>query len=513
MTKKQELIEALLADPAKLKMKKPFTRGADRSYMPTVKAYADLTESVEAQLPRYRKYPIAQEQYLRELDERCHDVLFDDNIPAFCVKLDDGNFYDVVYKKVALPIQAIIKDKQVLHLTGNPMQFTMMDTKPDESMLENFVTFKQYWDLRNQDGMKRKMVDAQKSFGDAGLLYYFDYDGRVKSRLLSIEQGYVLCPHNDENGDRILESVYYIVDNVEYIDSYDDTYMTRWTNVGNEDDLGEMTGWIRHAPVEHGFNEIPLITKRGKVAWDEVQTAIEGYETLYNIFLVVQKRFGNGILYVRGKFKDQAQKIAGSIVLNDTSMDGNGDAKFLTPPTPQNMIDTMKSQLDAIMLGSKTTFVLPQDIKSSGDISGLAVQLTREMDILNATHAVIEWQNVADKMTRLFKFGLSKELVNKGLNPTAITDFERLDINAKFQVWRPFNEYEYNQMITILTGAGVLSKESGIELNTLSKPDEKMRLTKEAEEAERKALESQERQLQMTQKYSESNEEENKEEK
>ena len=512
MANKQELIEALLADPAKLKMKKPFTRGADRGYMPTVKTYADLTEKVEAQLPKYRLYPIPQEKYMRELDIYCHDVLFDDNIPAFCVKLDDGNYYDVVYKKVALPIQAIIKDKQVLHLTGNPMQFTMMDTEPTERQLSDFVTFKQYWDLRNQDGMKRKMVDAQKSYGDAGLLYYFDFDGKIKSRLLSIEQGYILCPHNDNNGDRILESVYYINDDVEYIDSYDDRYMTRWTNSGEVDDMGELTGWIRHEPIEHGFNEIPLITKRGKVAWDEVQTAIEGYETLYNIFLVVQKRFGNGILYVRGKFKDQAQKIAGSIVLNDTSMDGNGDAKFLTPPTPQNMIDTMKSQLDAIMLGSKTTFVLPQDIKSSGDISGLAVQLTREMDILNATHAVIEWQNVADKMTRLFKFGLSKELVNSGENPTAITDFENLDINAKFQVWRPFNEYEYNQMITILTGAGVLSKESGIELNTLSKPDEKMRIAKEEEEATQKTLELQERQMEIAQKSNEGEEAQKKEE-
>jgi hypothetical protein len=153
------------------------------------------------------------------------------------------------------------------------------------------------------------------------------------------------------------------------------------------------------------------------------------------------------------------------------------------------MIDTMKSQLEAIMLGSKTTFVLPQDIKTGGDISGLAVQLTREMDILNATQAVIEWQSVADKMTRLFKQGLAMELVNSGVNPTAITDFANLDINAKFKVWRPFNEYEFNQMITVLTGAGILSKESGIELNTLSKPDEKQRIKTEEEEAAQKALE------------------------
>jgi hypothetical protein len=107
----------------------------------------------------------------------------------------------------------------------------------------------------------------------------------------------------------------------------------------------------------------------------------------------------------------------------------------------------------------------------------------------------------------LFKFGLAVELVNNGENPTAITDFDNLDINAKFQVWRPFNEYEYNQMITILTGAGVLSKESGIELNTLSKPDEKMRVAKEEQEEMQKTLELQEQQMALTAKANEGKEE------
>jgi hypothetical protein len=35
-----------------------------------------------------------------------------------------------------------------------------------------------------------------------------------------------------------------------------------------------------------------------------------------------------------------------------------------------------------------------------------------------------------------------------------------------------------------LVGAGVLSKESGIELNTLSKPDEKIRVDKETKNAQ-----------------------------
>ena len=271
--------------------------------------------------------------------------------------------------------------------------------------------------------------------------------------------------------------------------------MYRHTN-DLQSENGEI-GWRFHEPEEHGFDEIPLITKRGKVAWDAVQTAVDGYETLYNIFLVVQKRFGNGVLYIKGKFKDQAQKIAGSIVLNDTSMDNNGDAKFLTPPTPQNMIDTLQQQLEAIQLGAKTTFVLPKDIKTGGDLSGLAVQLTRELDIVNAEQAVIDWQNAADKMVRLFKQGLAKELVNNGENPNAVTEFAELQINAKFKVWRPFNETEFNQMITTLSGAGVISMETAIEVNTVSKPDEKQRIKKEAEEAEQKALKQQEASLKM----------------
>ena len=84
-------------------------------------------------------------------------------------------------------------------------------------------------------------------------------------------------------------------------------------------------------------------------------------------------------------------------------------------------------------------------------------------------------------MVRLFKYGLAVELVNTGKNKTAVTDFEDLNINAQFKVWQPRNDYEYNQMLTILTGAGLLSKETGIQKNTESAPDELAR--KEREDA------------------------------
>lgn len=479
------LIRKLLKSPDKLREKRPFTRGADRKKGGVSGQSIPVGGKVQASLPEHTRYSVSQEKFLRELDPNCHNVLFDENIPSICVKVADNDYREVAYIRMAIPIQKLIKNKQVMHLAANPMQFTLMDIEPTKLQQECFIEIKQYWNLRNQDGMKYKMVDAQKSVGDAGLLYYFDYKGRIKSRLLSFADGYVLCSHDDQNGDRVLESVYYSENDVEYIDSYDDTFMYRYSNDGIIDNDTD-TGWRWHDPVPHGFDEIPLITKRGNVAWNDVQPIIECYEELYNVFNAIQKRFGWGILYIKGRFSDNARKIAGSVILNDTSLEGTGDAKFLTPPTPQGTIDTLDLMLESIQLGSSTTFTLPKDIKMSGDVSGIAVQLTQAMDMETALREVVEWQNVADKMLRLFKYGLAKELVMSGERPNAITEFSNINISAKFKVWQPKNEYEYNQMLTILTGAGILSRESGIELNTASKPDEKARVAREIEEQEAK---------------------------
>lgn len=479
------LLKELLSNPDKLRSKRPFTRGVDRDLTPPLPPSIEVGKKIIAYLPTTSYKCVSQEQFLRELDPNSHDVLYDENIPSICVKTSDNNYRDIKYHKMACPIQREILNKQVMHLSANKMQFTLVDINPTDLQQENYILFKQYWDLRNQDGMKSKMVYTQLATGDAGLLYYFDRFGRIKSRILSYEDGFVLCPHNDQNGDRILESVYYISDGVEYIDSYDDTFMYRYKrglniNAG-EVPTNEDNQWVWEEPKKHGFQEIPLITKRGDVAWNNVQTDIESYEVLYNVFNAIQKRWGWGIFYIKGKFKDDGKKIAGNVVLNDTSYDGKGDAKFLTPPSPQGTIDTLNLILETIQLGSSTTFLLPKDVKMSGDISGIAIMLTQSLDIENATQKVIEWQNVADKMVRLFKFGLSKELVFNGIKPNAITEFENLNISAKFKVWRPLNSSEYNQMLVQMVGAGILSTESGIELNTESKPDEKVRIKKQLE--------------------------------
>lgn len=494
----KEVVE-LLKDRNKLLQRKPFTRGGtfDRR---TKAAKVSAGSTVTAQLPRIRKQVITQDQYMAELDPNMHSVLFDENIPSICVKTAENGVMDIKFVKTAIPFQQIIADKQTLHMSCLPMKFTLSDKKPTDAMQEDFVTFKHYWDLRNQDGMKVKMVNTAKSYGDAGLLYYMDRHGEIKSRLISYNEGYVICSHNDQNGDRLLEVVYYQDDNGnECIDCWDDKNFYRVQTYIN----GEYTITVE----PHGFPEIPLITKRTSVAWDNGQTIIEGYERTYNIFQVLQNKWGWGLLYVKGRIDPNAQKIAGNIVLNDVSVNPEAsDAKFLDPPKPQNGIDTLEQIFSQIEIATGTTFILPKDIHTSSDTSGIAVQMTQSLDIQTAQNGIVEWQNVADKMVRLFKHGLAMELVNKGIKADAVTEFAKMNINASFNIWMPYSISEYNQMISTMVNSGILSKRTGREQNTVARPDEVERCEREEQETFEKELEKTRRTKELEAQYSNTSE-------
>ena len=508
----RQYIAELLADPDKLLATTPYYRRIDASgaqYDVFGRTVESVGTKVRATLPSVKRVQVPIGALLREADPWSHSVLTDENIPSIYVKNSEGGYLKVEQTRLPLPYQQSIAKKQTLHLCNNPMSHVLLNTNPTEAQNKYFIRVKQAWDERNMDGKKTEAVYTQKNESFVGMLFYHDYNGKIKSRILRYSDGYNIITHKDQNGEHILECVYYCVDDVEYIDCYDDTYMYRLINAGDivTDAEGRVVnnGWRYETPVEHGFSEIPLAVKRGKVAWDNVQDLIEVTERTYNTFIVIQNRYGNGMLYVKGKINPKAQKINGAFILNDTSMDPNADAKMLTPPSPENMKETLDQLEEQIMKGAGTTFILPKDIKMSGDTSGVAVQLTQELDIETALQDVNEWQNFANKMMRLFKEGLARELVNSGEEgfENAVTDFEKLNIRTKFVVWRPQSNEAYNQMLTTLHGAGGISNQTLIEKNTESCPDEMARVQKEKEAEIQEALDKQERTLQLTKKYEE----------
>jgi hypothetical protein len=490
----QEYIEYLMSDPERLLQKKPFYRGIiDECQYPlaTRIQQVDLLGTIRATVPFISRNIVVQAQYAQELDPYSHEVLFDENVPAITIKSKDGGWLEIKQYRIAIPFQKLILNKQVRHLCVNPMNQTLLNPDPTEKQQQNFVRIKQGWEEKNMEGVKTKFVQDQKSYGDAALLFYMK-DNKICARNICYEDGYTIISHKDQDGKHILECLYYIVDDVEYIDCYDDVNFTRFTNETYTDQKGAITSsWKRYPSVPHGFSENPLITKRGTVAWDAGQPLITSYEALYNTFIVIQKRHGWGIIYIKGQLQADGKKIAGNVVLVDNSGNPESDAKILDAPDPAHMIDTLKEMKRSIEMATGTTFILPEDINISSDISGLAVELTQELDMATAQDGVIEWQNVASKMMRLFAEGFAKELVNSGENQTAITDFADLRIQNRFQVWKPKSEESHNVMVEAAVGAGIISKQTAIEKNTLSTPDEVMRIKRETEEAQRLALQQQ----------------------
>lgn len=492
----RQQIDALLAQPDYLLKKKPFYREfTDKGGRPISKGFGvesvGLNGTVTAKLPNIQKKTVPQSRFLEELDVYSHECMYDENIPAITVKSTKNGFLEIEQYRIGVPFQVLIRDKQVRHLCVNRMTHTLLILDPSETQQRNFTRYRQMWDEKNMEGAKTKFVKDQKSYGDAGLLFFMTADGKLAYKNINYEDGYVIITHKNDEGKHILECLYYAVtDNdgnvTTYIDCYDDEYMTRFTTTTAEGGGITESGWIRHAPVEHGFSECPLITKRGDVAWNRGQSLISSFEALYNTFIVVYKKFGWGILYVKGKINQNAKKIAANIVLNDTSMDEHADAKSLNLQEPAKTIEFLKNMERSIMIATGTTFILPEDIKIGSDTSGLAIELTQELDMATAQDGVSEWQNVANKMSRLFKEGAAKELVNSGEKgfEKAVTEFQELRIFTQFQVWKPKSEEAHNQMLTALyqSGNGGISRQTYIEKNTISAPDEMARIQKEKEQ-------------------------------
>ena len=483
----EQKVKELINNPEKLLMKKPFTRKIDLAYNGN-NATVKLGDNVSASLPKLNYTLVAQDQFLRELDPNGHSVLYDTNVPSIVVKKEDNSYIEIEHIKMALPYQQNIKNKQCLHLCGNPMKFTLNKTNPTEKERDDFSTILKYWRDRNMNGLRYKLVDSQMSTGDGGLLFYFDENGDIKSRLLSYKDGYVLCPHNDDNGDRILESVYYANGDTEYIDSYDKTYFYRYEKKQVQNNA-KQSEWTLTTKEKHGFEEIPLVTKRGDVSWNNGQTIIETLEIIWNIFTVIMKRHGWGILYIKGDFNEGVKKLAGSVILNDTNAEGNGDAKYLTPSTPEGMENLLKSLKEQIQTACSTTFLLPSDIHVSGDVSGIAIKLMQSADLEIASQNVIDYQNVANKMKRLFVYGLAKEFVNKKTNTTAITDFAKLDISAEFVVWMPQSETQLVSMLQTLKQIDGISMDTIVQTSPFSSPDELQKIQGDKAQKQKEQIE------------------------
>ncbi len=467
-----------LNDPTRLLQKIPFTRGCtERRLKDTSKQIVDINQTVLAQLPTNEAKTISQDVYLMEYDPSMHDILFNQSIPTIAVKI--GNRIEPIERIVKTsPLQKNIHHLHVLHLTANPMQFTLCG-KSDDTTSAIFEEYKKEYVYRNMDSYRNKAVSKQKKVGDVGVLHYFK-NGKYKVKILSYDDGYIVIENRDEDNDVIARSVYYKNDNIETIDTYDNKYRYRHTRNLVITDTSN-NEWQKQPPIEHKFPYIPLQYQRGYVAWEFGQSSIEMYELIDNIIAVVQKRFGQFALWIKGNIDEEALQSSGEIMIfQDPDPESNGDMKSIEFPDPKGLLNYKNDILKDIQRSCSVTFIDPDMIKMGGDPSGTAIMLTMKNDIALATQTATDWASFNDEFVFLSQVGfdLERVYIDKSLE---LSYFSQIKIKANMLVWTP--EAKSSKILDLTN-----QKNLGVSMQTLlekapdAAPDEMARHRKEVEE-------------------------------
>lgn len=474
----EKRIEWYLQDPNRLLEKRPFVRGKDRDNDTDYSQEVNINQITQAVLPNNIYRTISQNVYMREYDPSLHDIHKNKSIPTIAVKI--GNRTEKLERIVkASSLQKNIHAIHVLHLTANPMQFTLSG-EVDEKTTKIFSEYKKEYAYRNMDKYRNSAVSKQKKVGDVGVLHYLK-GGKYKVKVLAYDDGYVIIENKDEDGDVIACSVYYKNGDTEVIDTYDNKFKYRFTRETNTTNTSN-NGWVAAPKILHGFSRIPLQYKRGYVAWEFGQTSIEMFEIIDNLMAVVQKRFGQFAIYFKGSIdEDTFQSDGTTLIINDPNADANGDMKVLEFPEPKGMLDYKTDILRDIQRQCSVTFIDPDMIKLGGDPSGTAIMLTMKNDIALATQSVSDWADFADDFTFLSQEGFDIERSKSGEG--SLGYFTQLKIKASFSVWTPESNSTLISNLVQEKTMGALSIKTITEKAPHASPDEIERLSKEKEEA------------------------------
>lgn len=450
--------------------KKPFTRGLSNLVIDGSEASPNTMEVVSLPMLSYKT--VSQDRFLKELDPASHDIHKDDNVPTIVAKLSDGGYYEIKDIRMALAYQQMIVEKQTLYLCGKQTQFTLLNPKPTKEEKSLFANAKAAWLKKNMEQVKTEAIKKQKSVGDAAVIHYISSSNECRAKVVSYMDGYILLPHYDTNGELEVFGLYYSYGaNTERLDVYDRATMKSYVRSTD----AENAEWAEISSVPHGYKKVPVSYIRGDVAWNKAQSLIEVKEILYNIFTVIMKRHGWGMLYIKGTVDTKMKKIAGSVILQDTSPEGTGSAEYKAPPTPEGMQNLLTDLHKQIQMMSNTVFLLPEDVKVGGDISGAAMKTMMSSAYEKALLDTVYYDPFMDSMIDLFIYGY-------GIEEAKSAQYGRLSIKGDFDIWFPQSDSDVVNNIVALKGGKAISTQTATEMSPYSAHDEIERIREEIED-------------------------------
>ena len=460
-------IKWFLDQPQRLMEMKPFTRGGNLITHGFEKSHVYCNTKVDTGLTSLELQPISQDVYLTEYHPDLHHIKINQSIPHIQVRLDNKDLpMGIMDMTETASFQKLIHSAHCRSLTGNPLEFNLFANDIEQGGAKMFEEIKAQFLWRDLDYAMSQAINACKQVGNCGVLFSFDKETRKYSVTnYSYEDGYQIVPNYNEYGVEIARSLVYQIDGQTVIDTYDQTNHYRCMT----DESGT---WKVKGKERHGFSRCPLLHKRGKVAWEYAESAIEMYELMMNINAIALKRFGTfALVFIGDMDAGSFKKDSSTLIINLSSDTTNGkqDAKVLDFPEPTTMNDFLDRLKVDISLNSSTSFITPKDISSTGT-GGNGIALAMSNDYALAVQSANDWKPFVNEMVRLHQEGV--DLENGGTNK-----YGKLHIGTNIIPWSL--ETNNTKITNLQMESNWLSTKTIIEKSPNAAPDEMQRVIAE----------------------------------
>lgn len=412
---------------------------------------------------------------------------------------DSGKTVRRVYRecvpRYAFAFQQIIALKQIIHLTGNDVQFELNTANPTDKLQDVYNTLRQGWLEKDSEISLFECVKAEKIVADCACVGFLD-KGIFGWQSYSYKSGSTLFPHYDNRGKLTLfaRSFFDYDENgdvvIEWLEVWDNKYLTRLKKTGEKhrnvlDKILNAIGAEGYSVVErkpHGFPFIPVAYKRNEdgPCWIGSQDSCDGYELSFSQMAQNNQAFGVPMLIFQGEGEnyDMQHDLNGTI--RTISMGKDDKVSTLQAESASS---SYQKQLDTLykMIYEQSFAVIPPEVHS-GDLPGVAVKMLYSPALEKAMSDASEWQPFLNDMVNIFSFGY-------GIEKEMTIDFADLPLKFWIKPYIHINESAVMADLSLGVNSGFISKQTASErAPEYSSVGEWERIVKEQKEAQQADL-------------------------
>lgn len=384
------------------------------------------------------------------------------------IPIVDENEKIVDYHKVnriSIPVQKMSIDIILAHLLGNKTAFS--DSTVGENKAELISQYKEYWEQKNMDVMRNKLVKSILTVGDGAVMFY-KQKNILKWKVLSFLDKEQIYVKNNKFGDMQYFARYYSQNNggvtTSYCDILDDNDYTTYVNAEG--------GWSILESAPHGFLKIPVVyhIRKEGAFWTPAQGMIDDLEIILSRVSEDNRTKAKARLHIKSDDPEDVQTSqAGATDLIITGKDG--EVKMIAGADISTQLEFEYNTL--VDLIDKTLgFAFPKH-KSSGDMPTTSMKLMFYPTERIVLQLIVDMAQMLDEINELFKFGMLAE------HPEIANELLKLNVSAFIKLFTPQDDSSISTMIGSAKSMGQISQQTASECTPFAANDEMKRIMDE----------------------------------